>query len=174
MQTLRALRERHEGLKLSAFNEAFGGELRAFEQVFEWLTEFINKLVTQNPARIANSLVQLGLENPHHVDHFGDLDFGESSALGRWFKKYQWQYNTAIWEAIVNQKGLLIKLRRVLNDDLRKTGSSAGMGKIALHAYERALLDYFLQPQVPAWCIAPTWQTPEVLEQLGVKPKLSA
>src|SRR3989344_47422 len=179
MQTVRELGERHAVLGAEKFAqlllgsprilEKFPGELRASQEVLEWLNDFIWTVKLYGPVRIVHHLVQMGLENPHHADHLlGAHDNGEP--ITSWFKHYQWQYNTAIWEVLMSQKGLLGQVRRVLLADLKVTSDRGdpNSGKIALHAYEQALLDYFLKPKGPAWCIAPTWQTPELLDKLNI------
>lgn len=173
MQMLQDLKARQEYLRAKPEKQAFPGELEAFDTVLGWVTSFVEKLESQNAGTITHSLVQLGLDNPHFPDHFGDMDCGEP--INTWFRGYQWQYNTAIWEAIVSRDGLIQKLRRVLLADLRATSDlGPDWGKIVLHAYAQAFLDCFLQPKAPAWCITKHWQTPELLERLKVKPKISA
>ena len=168
MQTFQQLQTRQKYLQAHPDDEKFPGELEAFNNTLGWVMSFANKLTSGGPTDVVHSLVQLGIEDPHHTDYFSDLDCGEP--LNSWFKMYQSQYNTAIWEIIMNQQGLFQKLRRVLLTDLKVTTSNSGQecGKIVNKDYAQALLDYFLQSKDAAWCLLT--KTPDVLEKL--KPAL--
>lgn len=99
------------------------------------LLDFMLSCKTLKPSAVAEELVMLGVA-PELRDDFDHSFFSETRS--------QWQLNKQVWR-ILNDSGMLPKVRRVLRADLQTTSDLEGCGKIALKSYTQDLLDNFLK-----------------------------
>lgn len=168
MQNYEALKKRLAGLQQSVCQPDFSGEQEALTEVLGWVDHLAELVGSKGPTDIVYSLVQLGVCDPEK------LDYSESNGrhIDPWFTKNQACFNAAVHEIICSRPGLMVKLRRVLRDDLKVTDYSdeemkkayvesygsdegfiptGGYGKIVLHSYARDLLQNFLVSD-SSWC----------------------
>ena len=109
--------------------------------VAELLMAFLVTCKMEKPLQVTHHFIQLYVMNP-----FGQVDLDLQSG---WFKepKNQLAYNKQIWQ-ILKDTGMLPKVRRVIREDVSKSGTViAGQeyGDIVLKSHGKDLLDCFLK-----------------------------
>lgn len=114
-------------------------------EVLGWILEFNRILDTKGPTGIVHGLVQMGI---HEEGKCGCTESELEDAVFAWCHANHKFYNTKIWGMIVSRCGLMRKLRRVIETDLRSPdqtlGTDEAFGKIVLKSYGRELLQFFL------------------------------
>jgi len=120
------------------------------EEPLEWLAKFAAEVSSgAGPTALAHSFVQMGVADPAEPNEF------PKDPLFDWLYENQKMYNRAAWEILDSQPGLRIKLRRVLQRDLRGQDKLLGSdvyGEIVLKEYGRAVLKHFLSAKPdPKW-----------------------
>lgn len=140
-------------------------------EIRKWLSEFAECLNTSGPTKIANYLVQLGVQTEKTCSCEQDMEGLKFDPVFDWLHDCHKQYNSEVWMLIKEcRPGIFQQLRKVLQKDLNGPDDFIGnnklpedvFGKIVLKTYGRVLLENFLS-STPN----PDWVYPDLVDTYG-------